>query len=115
MQRAATAHSGADRDPRSPTFGALVRQYRQQSALSQASLAERAGLSVDAVSVIERGKRGTPVPRPLHCWRMPLVSPVPNGPLSSLLRELSARHSHPARLPRANQTTTRRCPRLSAP
>jgi len=44
------------------TFGALVRQYRQAAALSQEALAERAGLSVDAISVIERGKRGTPHP-----------------------------------------------------
>jgi predicted ATPase/DNA-binding XRE family transcriptional regulator len=41
-------------------FGALVRQYRQAAALSQAALAERAGLSTDAISVIERGKRGVP-------------------------------------------------------
>src|SRR5258708_7040808 len=45
-----------------PAFGALVRQYRQAAALSQAALAERAGLSTDAVSVIERGKRGAPRP-----------------------------------------------------
>lgn len=44
------------------TFGALVRQYRQAAALSQAALAERAGLSTDAISVIERGKRGVPRP-----------------------------------------------------
>src|SRR5919197_5508723 len=44
------------------TFGALVRQYRQAAALSQAALAERAGLSTDAISVIERGKRGGPRP-----------------------------------------------------
>jgi predicted ATPase/transcriptional regulator with XRE-family HTH domain len=44
------------------TFGALVRQYRQAAVLSQAALAERAGLSTDAISVIERGKRGVPRP-----------------------------------------------------
>jgi len=44
------------------TFGALVRQHRQAAALSQEALAERAGLSVDAISVIERGKRGMPRP-----------------------------------------------------
>src|SRR5689334_10637460 len=44
------------------TFGALVRQYRQAAALSQEALAERAGLSTDAISVIERGKRGAPRP-----------------------------------------------------
>src|SRR5579885_3565718 len=43
-------------------FGALVRRYRLAAALSQAALAERAGLSTDAVSVIERGRRGAPRP-----------------------------------------------------
>ncbi len=40
----------------------MVRHYRQAIPLSQEALAERAGLSVDAVSVIERGKRGAPRP-----------------------------------------------------
>jgi predicted ATPase/transcriptional regulator with XRE-family HTH domain/Tfp pilus assembly protein PilF len=39
-----------------------VRRYRQAAALSQEALAERAGLSADAVSVIERGRRGAPRP-----------------------------------------------------
>jgi len=52
--------TGAAGDPL--TFRALVRQHRQAAALSQEALAERAGLSVDAVSVIERGKRGAPRP-----------------------------------------------------
>src|SRR5262249_30853266 len=38
-------------------FGTLVRQYRLARELTQAALAERAGLSVEAISVIERGKR----------------------------------------------------------
>jgi transcriptional regulator with XRE-family HTH domain len=44
------------------SFGALLRRYRQQAALSQEELAGRAGLSVDAVSTLERGRRGTPRP-----------------------------------------------------
>jgi non-specific serine/threonine protein kinase len=44
------------------TFGALVRRFRRRAALSQEALAERAGLSVDAVSVIERRTRGVPRP-----------------------------------------------------
>jgi len=44
------------------TFGALVRRYRLTASLTQEALAERAGLSVDAISVIERGKRGAPRP-----------------------------------------------------
>lgn len=43
-------------------FGALVRRHRQAAALSQEALAECAGLSKDAISVIERGKRGAPRP-----------------------------------------------------
>ncbi len=51
-----------DAGTRVGTFGALVRRYRLAASLSQEALAERAGLSVDAISVIERGKRGAPRP-----------------------------------------------------
>ncbi len=44
------------------TFATLVRRHRLAASLSQEALAERAGLSVDAISVIERGKRGAPRP-----------------------------------------------------
>src|SRR5438105_1526629 len=44
------------------TFGALLRRYRQHALLCQEQLAERARLSVDAVSALERGKWGTPRP-----------------------------------------------------
>jgi transcriptional regulator with XRE-family HTH domain len=44
------------------TFGALLRRYRQAAALSQEELAERAGLSVDAVGTLERGRRTLPRP-----------------------------------------------------
>ena len=46
----------------STEFGVLLRQHRQAASLSQEALAERAGLSVDAIGVIERGKRGGPRP-----------------------------------------------------
>jgi predicted ATPase/transcriptional regulator with XRE-family HTH domain len=52
--------AGTGTAARPTTFGVLVRQYRQAAALSQEALAERAGLSTDAISVIERGKRGVP-------------------------------------------------------
>src|SRR5919201_2075550 len=55
-----SADTGTTAEP--TTFGVLVRQYRHAAALSQAALAERAGLSTDAISVIERGKRGVPRP-----------------------------------------------------
>jgi transcriptional regulator with XRE-family HTH domain len=43
-------------------FGALLRRHRQQAALSQEQLAERAGLNSDAVSALERGRRTLPRP-----------------------------------------------------
>src|SRR5438270_3218004 len=55
-----SAGTGTAAEP--TTFGTLVRHYRQAAVLSQAALAERAGLSTDAISVIERGKRGVPRP-----------------------------------------------------
>ena len=42
------------------TFGVLLRRYRHGGALSQEALAERAGLSVQAISQLERGARHTP-------------------------------------------------------
>jgi transcriptional regulator with XRE-family HTH domain len=44
------------------TFGTLLRRYRERAALSQERLAEQAGLSEDAVSILERGKRSSPRP-----------------------------------------------------
>jgi transcriptional regulator with XRE-family HTH domain len=45
-----------------PRFGELLRQFRLSAALSQEALAERAGLSVDAVRALERGRRSNPRP-----------------------------------------------------
>jgi serine/threonine protein kinase/basic membrane lipoprotein Med (substrate-binding protein (PBP1-ABC) superfamily)/DNA-binding beta-propeller fold protein YncE/transcriptional regulator with XRE-family HTH domain len=42
------------------SFGALLRQYRTEAGLTQAELAERAGLSGDAVGTLERGARRRP-------------------------------------------------------
>jgi hypothetical protein len=39
------------------TFGAQLRQYRLAAGLSQETLAERAGVSVQGLSVLENGKR----------------------------------------------------------
>ncbi|MGC2361917.1 MAG: helix-turn-helix domain-containing protein [Candidatus Cybelea sp.] len=41
-------------------FGALLRQHRTTAGLSQESLAERARMSVEGVSALERGYRQTP-------------------------------------------------------
>ena len=43
-----------------PTFGTLLRQYRLAAGLSQEALAERARISVNGVSALERGYRRTP-------------------------------------------------------
>ena len=43
-----------------PPFGALLKQYRQAAGLTQERLAERAGLSVRAISDLERGVNRTP-------------------------------------------------------
>jgi predicted ATPase/DNA-binding XRE family transcriptional regulator len=43
-----------------PPFGDLLRRHRQAAGLTQEELAERAGLSVDAISTLERGARLTP-------------------------------------------------------
>ncbi len=40
-----------------PTFGELLREYRRAAEYSQETLAERAGLSVGAVSALEQGIR----------------------------------------------------------
>ncbi len=45
-----------------PRFGELLRQYRLGATLSQEALAERAGLSVDAIRALERGRRSSPRP-----------------------------------------------------
>ncbi len=43
-------------------FGSLLRELRQAAALTQEELAHRAGLTVDAVSALERGTRRRPYP-----------------------------------------------------
>jgi transcriptional regulator with XRE-family HTH domain len=48
--------------PGTTPFGELLRQRRLAAALSQELLAERAGLSVDAIRALERGRRSTPRP-----------------------------------------------------
>jgi len=43
-----------------PSFGALLRRLRLAAGLTQAELAERAGLSARGISDLERGERGRP-------------------------------------------------------
>ncbi|HKS71338.1 MAG TPA: AAA family ATPase, partial [Ktedonobacterales bacterium] len=46
--------------PRTLTLGALLRRYRTAAGLTQEELAEKAGMSVNAISAIERGVSRTP-------------------------------------------------------
>lgn len=48
------------------TFGDLLRRFRLTAGLSQEALAERAGISVDAVAALERRRRHTPRPDTLR-------------------------------------------------
>jgi transcriptional regulator with XRE-family HTH domain len=43
-----------------PSFGPLLRRYREAAGLTQEELAARAGLSARGISDLERGRRQTP-------------------------------------------------------
>src|SRR3954454_16189955 len=45
-----------------PRFGDLLRTLRKRAGLTQEELAERSGLSRDAISALERGRRTRPHP-----------------------------------------------------
>ena len=47
-------------------FGDLLRRHRREAGLSQERLAELAGLSVDAIAALERGRRRAPRPHTLR-------------------------------------------------
>ena len=47
------------------SFGERLRQFRMRAGLSQAALAERAGLAAAAVAALERGVRRSPYPQTL--------------------------------------------------
>jgi predicted ATPase/class 3 adenylate cyclase len=48
------------REERQYAFGALLRRYREAAGLTQEQLAERAGLTVNGISQLERGERRRP-------------------------------------------------------
>ena len=48
-------------------FGEELRRLRRRSGLSQETLAARAGLSPEAVSLLERGRR-SPRMTTMRCW-----------------------------------------------
>lgn len=51
--------------PGSPDFGTLLRRFRLAAKLSQEALAERARLSTNGISALERGYRRRPQPETL--------------------------------------------------
>ena len=67
-----------------PDFATLLRRYRRERRLTQEELAERAGVSPEAISMLERGltqapQRGTVrrarTSRPLQLTRRPPEAP----------------------------------------
>jgi predicted ATPase/DNA-binding XRE family transcriptional regulator len=48
------------------TFGERLRQFRLAAGLTQEALAERAGLSLNAINSLERGQRRSPYPRTIR-------------------------------------------------
>jgi len=57
-------------------FGYMLRQYRDAAGLTQEELAERAGLSAEAVSLLERGGRRRPHPYTVHTLAEALQLPA---------------------------------------
>jgi len=76
-------------------FGAVLRRHRRARGLTQEALAERARLSRDAISALERSRRRTPRPDTLALLADALELADPER--ASFARPL-------ARLPRRNST-----------
>lgn len=60
MTRLTQSFTPAASDGSPSEFGRLLRKFRQRAGLSQEVLAERSGVSLQAVSALERGVRRTP-------------------------------------------------------
>ena len=56
------ALSKASGQDAAPNFGARLRDLREAAGLTQEELAERAGLTAKAISMLERGERKRPYP-----------------------------------------------------
>jgi predicted ATPase len=76
----------------SPTFGAVLRAMRLAKKLTQEGLAERARLSVDAISTLERGSRKAPY---AHTLRL-LVQALELDPTAEERLRAAAARSAPA-------------------
>ncbi|MBA2519618.1 MAG: helix-turn-helix domain-containing protein [Chloroflexia bacterium] len=67
-------------DPATASFGPLLRRHRRAAGLSQAELAERAGLSAAAVRALESGRRAAPRPFTMRALADALALPCPALP-----------------------------------
>jgi predicted ATPase/DNA-binding XRE family transcriptional regulator len=77
---------GSD-DARGTGFGELLRRHRRDAGLSQEGLAELAGLSVDAIAALERGRRRAPRPQTLRLLADALrLGPVERAQLNAAAR-----------------------------
>jgi non-specific serine/threonine protein kinase len=90
-------------------FAALLRQHRQLAGLSQAELAERAGLSQRAISDLERGMRQAPYPATIRHLAESLG--LSEGERIALM-QASGRVAAQAKAPAAPSTPSDSRPRL---
>jgi predicted ATPase/DNA-binding XRE family transcriptional regulator len=70
-----------------PEFGNLLRRHRRAAGMSQEDLADRAGLSVDAIAALERGRRRAP--RPLTARLLAKALDL-DGPVRAAFLEVAA-------------------------
>ena len=81
------------------SFGARLRRLREAAGLSQEELAERAGLSRKAISVLERGERKRPYPHTVRSLADALG--LPEDERASLLASVPGRGAGPIVAPAA--------------
>ncbi|GAA1553275.1 tetratricopeptide repeat protein [Kribbella hippodromi] len=86
---------GSD-DVQGAGFGGLLRRHRREAGLSQEALAELAGLSVDAIAALERGRRRAPR---AHTLRLLTDALRLTDPDRSVLTAAARRESAPSRSP----------------
>jgi predicted ATPase/transcriptional regulator with XRE-family HTH domain len=79
------------------SFGGLLRRYREQAGLTQEALAEKAGLTPNAISSLERGRRRNPYPHTVQALAAALRLPKEQHDLLIRL----AREKKPAALAEA--------------
>ena len=88
-----------DQSANVPTFGSTLRTHRLRAGLSQEDLAEKSGLSVDAISALERGIRRRAQPRTLRALGDALsLNDEDRAHLLHLAREDDGSHVKPAAL-----------------